>query len=91
MDRVAERKPGTNTSKYVKQGGYAAMLVLSRKIGERVAIGDDTVLIVRSISGGAVRIAIQAPRAMTILRGELSVSKQDGPAIVAAKSARRLA
>jgi carbon storage regulator len=49
------------------------MLVLSRRIGERIAIGDDTFLIVRSISGGRVRLAVQAPSQTPILRGELTV------------------
>lgn len=49
------------------------MLVLTRRIGEKIAIGDDTFLIVRSISGGHVRLAVQAPSQTRILRGELTV------------------
>lgn len=48
------------------------MLVLSRKIGECIVIGDDTVLVVQAILGNRVRLAIQAPRQTKVLRGELS-------------------
>jgi carbon storage regulator len=48
------------------------MLVLSRKIGEELHIGDDTVVIVQAISGNRVRLGIQAPRETRLLRGELT-------------------
>ncbi|MCA9261147.1 MAG: carbon storage regulator [Planctomycetales bacterium] len=47
------------------------MLVLSRKNGEKIHIGDDIVIEVRRISGSRVSIAVQAPTAQRILRGEL--------------------
>jgi carbon storage regulator CsrA len=47
------------------------MLVLSRKVGERIHVGDDIVLEVRRISGNRVTIALEAPRDVRILRGEL--------------------
>lgn len=47
------------------------MLVLSRREGERIRIGDSiTVTVVRCI-GDKVRIGIEAPADMLILRGEL--------------------
>ncbi|MGE3239487.1 MAG: carbon storage regulator [Pirellulales bacterium] len=49
------------------------MLVLTRRIGERIAIGDDTFLMVRSISGRRVRLAVEAPRHTPVLRGELTI------------------
>lgn len=48
------------------------MLVLSRKQGERVMIGDDVVLVISKISGNRVAIAIEAPRDVRVVRGELS-------------------
>ncbi len=48
------------------------MLVLTRKLGQRIVIGVDTVVIVRSISGNRVRLAIEAPLHTKVLRGELS-------------------
>jgi carbon storage regulator CsrA len=47
------------------------MLVLSRKVGERIHVGNDIVLEVRRISGNRVTIAVEAPRDVRILRGEL--------------------
>ena len=47
------------------------MLVLSRKQGEQLLIGDDIVLTVNRISGNRVAIGIDAPRDVRIVRGEL--------------------
>lgn len=47
------------------------MLVLSRKEGEQLVIGDDIVLTVNRISGNRVAIGIEAPREVRIVRGEL--------------------
>ena len=48
------------------------MLVLSRRIGERVCIGPDVVVRVVEISGNRVRLGIEAPPHVRILRGELA-------------------
>ena len=47
------------------------MLVLSRKEGEQLLIGDDIVLTISRISGNRVAIGIDAPREVRIVRGEL--------------------
>lgn len=47
------------------------MLVLTRKRGERIMIGDDVVLTVIDISGDQVRIGIEAPRSVSVMREEL--------------------
>lgn len=47
------------------------MLVLSRKIGEKIHIGDDVTIEVRRVAGNRVTIAVEAPRDVRILRGEL--------------------
>lgn len=47
------------------------MLVLSRKAGQRIHIGDDIVVEVRKVSGNRVTLALEAPRDLRILRGEL--------------------
>jgi len=46
-------------------------LVITRKAGERIMVGDDIVLQVLEISGGAVRIGIDAPRSTPIYREEI--------------------
>jgi carbon storage regulator len=47
------------------------MLVISRKSGETLMIGDSVSVTVLSVSGDKVAIGIDAPREITILRGEL--------------------
>ena len=47
------------------------MLVLSRKVGERILIGDRVTVTVVRIAGGAVRLGIEAPAEMAVIREEL--------------------
>ena len=47
------------------------MLVLSRKNGERIHIGDDIFIEVRRVAGSRVTLAVNAPRDLRVLRGEL--------------------
>lgn len=56
------------------------MLVLSRKIGERVLIGDNIAVTVVRITGGGVRLGIEAPPEMPVIREELKeqLEKADG-------------
>lgn len=48
------------------------MLVLTRKSGETIHIGDDIVLKVSEISGNRVKVCIDAPKVLRILRGEVA-------------------
>ncbi len=47
------------------------MLVLSRRVGESVAIGDDVVVTVLEARGDVIRIGIAAPRSVAVHRAEL--------------------
>lgn len=47
------------------------MLVLSRKEAERIRLGDSIVITVVRIGGDKVRLGIQAPKDMLVLRDEL--------------------
>jgi carbon storage regulator CsrA len=47
------------------------MLVLSRKVGEKLVIGDNITVVVSRISGNRVTLAIEAPQDVRIVRGEL--------------------
>ena len=47
------------------------MLVLSRKIRESISIGNDVKVTVHSVNGSIVRLAIDAPSHIKILRDEL--------------------
>lgn len=51
------------------------MLVLSRKPGETVLIGQDVRVTVAEVRGQRVRLAIEAPRHVPIFRQELCLSQ----------------
>jgi carbon storage regulator len=48
------------------------VLVLTRKTGQRIQIGDHILLTVVRAQNGRVRIGIDAPRGCRVLRGELT-------------------
>ncbi len=47
------------------------MLVLSRKAGQKIMIGDGISVVVNRVAGNRVAIGIEAPQGVRILRGEL--------------------
>ncbi len=47
------------------------MLVLTRKLMEKLFIGDDICVTVVRLDGGQVRLGIEAPREVTVVRAEL--------------------
>ncbi|HEY4311463.1 MAG TPA: carbon storage regulator [Pirellulales bacterium] len=47
------------------------MLVLSRKAGERIRIGDNITIVVNRVVGSRVSVGIEAPANVRIVRGEL--------------------
>lgn len=47
------------------------MLVLSRKVGETIWIGEDVEIVISEVKGEQVKIGIRAPRSIDIVRGEL--------------------
>ena len=47
------------------------MLVLSRKVSERIWIGDEISVTIVRINGNAVRIGIDAPSHLAVIRDEL--------------------
>lgn len=53
------------------------MLILTRKVGESVAIGDDIQVSVIEIKGSQVKIGIRAPRDVTVHREEIYLKIQD--------------
>ena len=50
------------------------MLVLSRKVGESLRIGDDVEIMITEIKGDLVRMGIEAPRSVQIWRKEIWLS-----------------
>jgi carbon storage regulator len=47
------------------------MLVLTRKVGERIVIGDGITVEVLSVKGNRIRLGIEAPPGVSIVREEL--------------------
>ena len=47
------------------------MLVLSRKLGEKIVISDDIEVTIEEIRGGKVRVGIKAPRDIEVHRSEV--------------------
>ncbi len=66
------------------------MLVLSRKVGERIQIGDDVVVTVVEVLGNRVRLGIEAPRTKKVLRSEIADVPHLTPPNVPFRSNRRL-
>ena len=47
------------------------MLILTRKVGDKIRIGNDIEISVQDIKGRQVRIGIKAPRKLSVLRDEV--------------------
>lgn len=56
------------------------MLVLSRKENQRIKLGDDITITIVRVAGDQVRLGIDAPRTVPIVREELSLRDGDGRA-----------
>jgi carbon storage regulator CsrA len=53
------------------------MLVLSRKVGERILIGDGLVVTVLAVRGRRIRLGVQVPELVPIRREEVSFFPPD--------------
>ncbi len=51
------------------------MLILTRKLGEAITIGDQVQIKVLSIKGGQVRLGVEAPDSVRITREEVYLQK----------------
>ena len=66
------------------------MLILTRRVGENVIVGDDIVISVIEVRGDAVRIGIQAPRSLSVHREEVWLELQRANAQAASPSEEAL-
>jgi carbon storage regulator len=66
------------------------MLVISRRSGERVCLGDDVTITVLEISGSTVRLGIEAPSEVPIYRHEIWVAVQEENQAAARSEVTRL-
>ena len=64
------------------------MLMITRKVGERIVVGDDVIVAVVEIRGQTVRLGIEAPRALPVYREEIweEVKRENEAAASAASS-----
>lgn len=51
-------------------------MVLSRKIGEKILVGDDIVLTVVKVDRNQIRLGIEAPRAVSVFREEIAPGRK---------------
>lgn len=49
------------------------MLVLSRRVGESIVIGDDVTITILEVRSDGIRIGVEAPRSIAVHRAELLV------------------
>lgn len=64
-------KEATKGSPFSKEGEGEQMLILTRRCGESITIGDDIRVRVLGIKGAQVRLGIEAPQDVPIHREEI--------------------
>jgi carbon storage regulator CsrA len=62
------------------------MLVLSRKQGQQLQIGQDITITVLEVHGHVLKLGIEAPSGVRILRGELNFFEKAAPPVTTRKS-----
>jgi carbon storage regulator len=62
------------------------MLIVTRRSGEKIMLGDDIVVHIMEIVGNSVRVGIQAPRSVPVYREEIwnAVREENRAAVEAA-------
>ncbi|MEI8257463.1 MAG: carbon storage regulator [Deltaproteobacteria bacterium] len=60
------------------------MLIIQRRVGERIVIGDGIEVTIAVSGRGGVRLAVKAPSGVTVLRGEVFDAIAESNALAAA-------
>jgi carbon storage regulator len=66
------------------------VLIITRRAGERIMVGDDIVVEVMEIVGNSVRVGIQAPRSVPVYREEIYAAVHEENRAAAASSPAQL-
>jgi len=66
------------------------MLILSRRVNEKIVIGDDIVVSVVEVRGDQVKLGIDAPRTVKVFREEVFIAIQEENKKAAAASGLQL-
>ncbi|MFP5440686.1 MAG: carbon storage regulator CsrA [Gammaproteobacteria bacterium] len=57
------------------------MLVLTRRVGEKIRIGDDVVITLLGVRGNQYKVGIEAPKTVSVHREEIWQRIQDGDVV----------
>ena len=66
------------------------MLIITRRPGEKIMLGDDVVIEVMEVSGSSVRVGIQAPKSVPVYREEIWRAVKEENAAAAAAEPRQV-
>lgn len=62
------------------------MLIITRRPGEKIMLGEDVVVEILEVSGSSVRVGIAAPRSLPVYREEIWASVKEENAAAAASA-----
>jgi carbon storage regulator len=66
------------------------VLIITRRVGERIVLGDDVVIQVMEVTGAGVRLGIEAPRSLPVYREEIWTAVKEENAAAAASATGEL-
>jgi carbon storage regulator len=75
-DAVSPEKATVQNQRQGEAAKCTGGLTLNRKVGERIRVGHEIIVEVRSVNGNFVRISIRAPKNLSIDREEVYLKKQ---------------
>lgn len=75
-------EPEATLPEFVSRGEGTAMLILTRRVGETIMVGDNVTVTIMGVKGNQIRIGINAPKDITVHREEIyeRIRREQGPA-----------